>query len=764
MELCGQYFSTELLDRIGETLKAEPSISRRKLSRRVCAWLGWRGVDEKLCEVSCRKALAELDRRGLIRLPKLRQSNPFVSGGTKPVGEPPDIPEVECDLGELGEIRVFPVSSRYSKNSRIWNALMEHYHYLGRGPLCGAQIRYLVQSDAVGWLGALSFSAATWRLRARDFWIGWSDRAHRANLQKIICNSRFLILPTVKVKNLASHVLAQATGRVCQDWEERYPYRPVLVETFVDPSRHKGTCYRAANWIEVAQTAGRKSTFPNGKVPGGRKDIFAYPLCDEWRTILCQEPDTPVGFHPRPESFDDWVHEEFFSVELYDTRLRQRLFQIAHDFFEQPGTLIPQASHGSISKAKAAYRFFSNKRVSMDRLLKPHVESTTQRIKEHAVVLSVQDTTILDYSSHHATKGLGPTNTKKDKAKGLILHDTMAFTPEGTPLGLVNVQCWARDPAQAGKRDKRKELPIEEKESYKWITSYRAAADIQADCPDTTIVSVGDREADIYELFHEAYQTKGGPEILIRAERSRSRKVGERFLWDEMAAREAAGAFLIQIPRRKSQRAREAKVQIRFAEVELKPPRGRELPPLKVWAVYVVEIDAPKGLKNPLEWMLLTTVETTNLEQALQIVKWYTIRWNIEIYHKVIKSGCRIKDRLLHEVDSLRACLAIDLVVAWRVFSLVKLGREMPDLSCECLLTQDEWKVLWAYENQTTPPQTPPTIEWAARKIAKMGGYLGRKGDGPPGATTMWRGLNRLQTMVSFYQRASWAITPRDGP
>jgi hypothetical protein len=714
--------------------------------------------------VSCRKALAELDRQGVICLPKLPEHNPFVAVPGKPVEIALDVPEVACDLADLGAIRVLPVSSRYSKHSRIWNVLMERYHYLGQGPLCGAQIRYLVQSDAVGWLGALSFSAATWRLRARDQWIGWSDRAHRANLQKVICNSRFLILPTVNVKNLASHVLAQATGRVCRDWEKRYSDKPVLVETFVDPSRHQGTCYRAANWIEVGQSAGRKTSFANGKVAGCRKDIFAYPLCDDWRTILCQEPAIPVGFHPRPESFDDWVHEEFFSVELYDTRLRKRLFQIAHDFFEQPGALVPQASHGSIAKAKASYRFFSNKKVSMETLLKPHVESTTQRIKEHSVVLCVQDTTILDYSSHHSTQGLGPTNTKKDKAKGLILHDTMAFTPQGTPLGLVDAQCWARDPAEAGKRDKRKELPIEEKESYKWITSYHAAADVQALCPETMIVSMGDREADIYELFSEAYRTTGGPELVIRAERSRSRKVGERPLWDEMNARESAGGFCVHIPRRKNQAARQAKIQVSFAEMELKPPRGRHLPCVKVWAVYVVERDPPKGLKNPLEWMLLTTVATTNLQEALRIVTWYTTRWNIEIYHKVIKSGCRIKDRLLHTSDSIRACLAIDLVVAWRVFSLVKLSREQPDLSCECLLTTDQWKVLWIYEQGTTPPQEPPTIDWAARKTAKMGGYLGRKGDGPPGPTTMWRGWERLQTMVAFHQRASGAISPRDGP
>jgi hypothetical protein len=764
MELCGRYFSREVLDRIRQTVESEPRISRRELSRRVCSWLDWRSVNGAWCEVSCRKALAELNRQAVIRLPEIQGSAAFAWKTSRTTMDLPAVPDVACKLEELGRIEVFPVFSRDSKDSRTWNALMDHYHYLGGGPLCGAQIRYMVRSENIGWLGALGFSSGPRHLRARDEWIGWSDRAHRANLRKIICNSRFLILPTVCVKNLASHVLALALARVCQDWEERFCYRPVLAETFVDPTRHKGTCYRAANWIEVGQTAGRTSPFSNGKTPGCRKDIYAYPLCDDWRRILCDEPDTPIVSQARPTSFDDWIHEEFFSVELYDSRLRKRLFQIARSFFERPGALVPQACQGSQAKTKAAYRFFENKKVDMELLLRPHIESTTERIKEHPVVLSVQDTTILDYTSHQTTQGLGPTNTKNDKAVGLILHDTMAFTQEGTPLGLVDAQCWARDPAEAGKRDKRKELPIEQKESFKWIRSYRASADIQTRCPETMIVSVGDREADIYELFYEASQVESGPKLLIRAERSRNRKIGGRYLWDEMAEQDVAGGLLLHIPRRGSQRARDAKLEVRFAELTLNSPKRLKLPSVKVWAVYVTEVDYAADVANPLEWMLLTTVEVRNLEQAVLIVKWYAARWNVETYHKVIKSGCRIKDRLLRTADSLQACFGIDLVVAWRVFFLVKQGRETPDAPCDLVLTEDEWKVLWVYENQTTPPSVAPSLNWATRTIAKMGGFLGRRGDGHPGPTTIWRGLDRLHSMVIFYQRASSLFKARDGP
>lgn len=740
-----------IINQIQATVNANPGISRRALSRLVCQWLDWRGANGKLKEMSCRKALVKLERRGVITMPVSDKAFTFQQKSAKMTRDLLESKEVACCLRDLGKIDLIPVPGRYSKASHIWNDMMNTYHYLGAGPLCGAQIRYLIQSEVYGLLGGLSFSSATWRLKSRDQWIGWSEAARRLNLQRVVCNSRLLILPTVQVVNLASHILGMSAVRLGDDWFERYGYRPVLLETFVDPKLFRGSCYRGANWQYIGQTAGRKEPYPNGKISGGKKDIYVFPLCRDWQTVLCTEPVIALGSKPPPENPQDWAEEEFGAVALYDERLKKRLFMLANDFFDQPSVLIPQTCNGSQAKTKGAYRFLSNKQVDMKTLLKSHVEASIQRIKAHHIVLAVQDTTLLNYTAHPATDGLGPINNKDDNSVGLVMHDTMAFTVEGTPIGLLNVQCWARDPQQAGKREYRHQLPIEEKESFKWLQSYRAASDVQALCPDTMLVSIGDREADIYELFHEAHQNPSGPKLLVRAERARDRKVEQIHLWDKLLSEPVAGFQDIYVPRKGSRSARTAKLAVRFAEVTLRPPKTKRLPPVALWAVYACEVDYSADVKSPLEWMLLTTVEVSTFEQAVERLQWYTRRWGIEIYHRILKSACRIEDRRLGNADSLKTCLAIDLVVAWRIYWLTKQGRETPNIPCDVFLSEDEWKALCAYVKKKPPPDRPPPLGEAVRMIASLGGFLGRKGDGEPGVTTMWRGLQRLQDIAAGF-------------
>jgi hypothetical protein len=440
-------------------------------------------------------------------------------------------------------------------------------------------------------------------------------------------------------------------------------------------------------------------------------------------------------------------------VEVYDDRLKSRLFTLADDFYNQPGALIPQACNGSAAKMKAAYRFFDNDQVSMKILLRPHVEATIERMKDYHVVLAVQDTSTLKYTGCPSIKGLGPVNNKKDKAIGLLMHDTMAFNLEGTPLGLLDVQCWAREEEETGKPKKRiNNLPIEEKESIKWLNSYRAVAEAGKLCSDTMLVSVGDRESDIYELFYEAHKTPGGPELLIRAERSRGRKVGEESLWEKMEGEKVEGGMSLHIPRKKSREARTARLEVRYAQVTIKPPQGKEMPPLTLWAVYAREVDCPSSVKSPVEWMILTTVDVSNLQDALERLRWYSLRWGIEVYHRTIKSGCRIQDRRLNNADRLEACLAIDLVVAWRIYFLTKQSRETPDIHCDAFLQEEEWKALYSFVNRTSElPKKPPTLREAVRMLASLGGFLGRKSDGEPGTTTLWRGLQRLEDITVAY-------------
>ena len=743
MRICGQEFSIGILERIGQAIAEMPGISRRALSRKVCEWLNWRSSNGKLQEGSCRKALNKLQQQGILNLPEAESVASFQKArqrlDMKGVGIDP--PSICCSLSELGKIEIVPVSSRYSKDAKVCRAMLDEHHYLGSGVLGGAQIRYVIKHSEYGYLGALAFSSATWALKARDEHVGWSEESRIRNLRYVVTNDRFLILPTVHVANLASHVLALALRRLPEDWFARYHVRPVLVETFVDPTRFEGVCYKASNWIEVGHTAGRRD--------GVRKVVFVYTLCKQWRDILSEKPAVKLGEQPRTETPAHWAEAEFSTIRLYDTRLKERLYIIAQDFYNSPQANIPEAC-GSKARTIGSYRFFQNEKVTMDVILTPHTEATIERIKEHKVVLAPQDTTTLNYA-HPATEGLGPIGTKNDRAMGLLLHDTMAFSEEGTPLGILDAQCWARDPDDKGKSERRKETPIEQKESMKWLRSFRRVAEIQKLCPDTTLVSIGDREADIYELFLEATKDPCGPKLLVRAERSRQRKVEQEHLWPFLKNKKIAGTLKIHIPRSKERRAREAIMDIRFSEVSLTPPKDTGYPPIKAWAVYALESEPEEG-QAPIEWMLLTTAEVNNLEDARQRVAWYSGRWGIEVYHRTLKTGCRIKDRQLGTADQLKTCLGVDMVVAWRIYHLTMLGREVPEHPCTVFFEDIEWKALWCYYTKNTElPEKPPALGTMIRMVGIIGGHLGRKRDGMPGTECLWRGLQRLATIVEMY-------------
>jgi hypothetical protein len=746
VEICGQQFTTEILSRLRQTVESEAGLSRTALSRRVCEWLNWRSPNGKLKETSCRVALLKLARQGVIQLPTARVFPGQRRSAAVAAEQPEQRAKVELELAELQPVELIGVGRADSQTSQVWNELMRRHHYLGAGPLCGAQLRYLIRSPGYGWLGGLAFSAAAWKLRAREGWIGWSEASRRENLHRVIANSRFLILPPWRVANLASHILGMALRRVGRDWQQRYGYEPLLVETFVEAERFEGTCYRAANWVEVGLTQGR------GRQDGAHqrgvpvKRVLVYPLQRQARQQLGGRRPEPA----RPPV--DWVEEEFGQVDLGDRRLNRRLRVLARDFYARPQAGIPQACQ-SRAKAKAAYRFLEHPHTEMERLLEPHSQATRQRLAAEKLVLAVQDTTSLNYSTHPATEGLGPIGSKAEGVIGLLLHSTMAFTLEGTPLGLLDVQCWARDGAAFGKKHQRKQHSIEQKESAKWLKSFQAAAQAQRRLPNTQLVSVGDRESDIYELFHLALADPEGPRLLIRAEQDRLLADHQQHLWPAVEQEPLAGIQEIQVPRRSNQPLRQARLEVRFATVSLNPPRGKKkLGVLRLWAVLAQEIEAPGGVQ-PLCWMLLTTCPVDSFPLACEKLHWYTRRWGIEVYHRTLKSGCRIEQRQLGSADSIEACLAIDLVVGWRIFHLAKLGREIPDVPCTVYFEEAEWKALMAYISRNPlPPAQPPTLREAMRLVASLGGFLGRKGDGEPGTQTLWLGLQCLDNLTAMWK------------
>jgi hypothetical protein len=744
----GRAFPGEVLERIRQAVIAEPGVSRRQLSLRVCEWLEWRNAAGRLQGMSCRKAMLELQRRGVIELPSVAVRPAFLRP-RGPVAAPP-VTAVECTLAELGGLEVVRVVS--GRQSAIWRGLMDGYHYLGSGPLCGAQLRYLVRSERAGWIGALSYSASARRVGCRDAWIGWTEEARARNLIFVVNNSRFLIPLMVKVKNLASHVLSRCQGRLADDWEAVYGYRPVLLETYVERGRFAGTCYRAANWISVGATEGRGRQGTGAAI----KDVYVLPLTDSWRDTLCRQADGTIRVCVAAEAKAprDWVEAELGGADLGDRRLTARLLQMTGQFYEKPTANIPLAC-GSRKGAKAAYRFLDSEDVSWEAILRAHYAATAGRVQDEELVLVAQDTTALNYSSHPNTKGLGPIGNDNEKVRGLMVHDTMAFTPAGTPLGLLDVQIWARE--GVGSRHERHAKPIEEKESWKWVESYRAVSEVQKLCRRTRLVVVADREADIHEVFAEQTRTPRGAELLIRAERSRNRKVldGEEnceFLWTMLESQPVVGTREILVPPREDRAARRAVLEVRSMPVTLRAPkRNPGLPSVQVHAVLARELHPPKGVDG-LEWMLLTTVAVESKADAFQRLEWYARRWGIEVYHRILKSGCRVEARQLENARRLKNCLAIDMVVAWRIHHLTFLGQETPEVACTVYFTDSEWKALTTFANQVKhPPPTPPTLNEAVRLLGSLGGHLGRTGDGSPGTEVLWRGMARLADVESAY-------------
>ena len=757
MHVAQREFTDEILDRIVQTVRDTADLTRCALSRLVCEWLNWKDAAGRAKQSSCRALLVKLERRGLIELPLARPVS-FEAGEPAAATVEQQWPQLKTTLQRLGGIELVVVNGNRA-HSRVWRAMMKAHHPLGDGPLCGAQLRYLIRSDQ-GWLGGLSFSSAAWRLGVRDEWIGWSDATRAARLPKIVLNSRFLILPSVQVAHLASHVLGLATRRLAGDWQQRYGDKPVLVETFVDSSLYRGTCYRAANWIELGLTEGRGRQDRARQEQVARKHVLVYPLQRNWRRILSAPLELPrllPTTRKRPAA--DWAQEEFGRCRL-SPRLTERLMTMARDFWARPMAHIPEACQ-SVNKMQAAYRFLANDDVEFETLLQPHYAATEGRIgavAQGSVVLVPQDTTSVNYSGLEATDGLGPIGTTVDGAQGLHLHSSLAMTVQGVPLGFVDAQCWARDPQEFGKKAKRHALPIQDKESWRWIKSYQALAAVQKRNPHVQLVSMGDREADIYELFEQALCEPGGPKLLVRAMHDRKVQDEQQRLFETIRAKPTAGYQPIQLPRQKNRPARVAKLAIRFATVSLCPPRSKpELGPLEVQMVLAQEVDAPVGAE-PIEWALLTTAAVEGFEQACEKVAWYTQRWGIEVFHRTLKSGCRVEDRQLGHGDRLQACLAIDMVIAWRIHHMTKLGREVPDLPAEVFFDHDECQVLIAYEtkNRKWPPHAPaPSLREAIRMTAKLGGFLGRKSDGEPGTETLWRGLLRLDGMTEGWRLAS---------
>jgi hypothetical protein len=569
-------------------------------------------------------------------------------------------------------------------------------------------LRYLVGSDH-GWLGAIGFGSAALRLEGRDTWIRWSPQQRAEHLERVLNMSRFLIRPSVRCPHLASHLLGLCARRVGGDFERRYGVRPWLLESFVEKPAHQGICYLAANWIRAGRTKGRGR---NGAHQAGQsiKEVYLYPLVKDFRNRVGVKP-VPIQALSAESGLESaaWAGQEFGSCELGDDRLTDRLVKIVLAQAAQPQGSYTQASGGQRHELKAYYRFLNNERseLNLQSLLQSHRRQTIRRMKNEPTALLVQDTTDLNLSTRTHCEGLGQigTNQTGAKSRGLRLHSSLALSQEGLPLGLVQLHGYAPESAEGKDRQR----PIEQKESYRWLEGFAQAMEIAALLPNTQVISVADREADMFELFDfRRRQTGKKADLLIRAKTDRCLEQSERKLFAELAAAPLAETVSITVPRQREHLskpstpgrpglpARQAQVEVRFKEVTLSAPntaQTRKLQPMTLWAIYLLEKDPPAGATQ-LEWLLLTTIPVSSAKQALKCIRWYCRRWRIEEWHRVLKSGCNILDHQNHSAEALLRAIAIDAVIAWRIMLLALLGRAVPELPCEALFDNCECRVL----------------------------------------------------------------------
>ncbi len=455
----------------------------------------------------------------------------------------------------------------------------------------------------------------------------------------------------------------------------------------------------------------------------------------------------------KKELSTSWIIEEFTGLDLGDVCLNKRLLSVADALASHPAETI-NAACGDWASVKGAYRLFDNEKVSSEKILAPHFRQTIERMCGYQRVFAIQDTTYLDYTDHPSTEGLGPIGASSHHPYGFVKHTTLIVSGSGLPLGCLTDKVWVRDvPTQ---EKKRKSRPLVEKESYKWIEAVSA---IKSEVPEgVEVISICDREADIYEFFVEAQEMS----FVIRAAQDRvvDNDVGRlRALAESLPV---AGEFSIKVAARGAQPAREATLSVSFAKTTLLPPqrsqasRSQELPAVEIYLVWVVETNPPDGT-TPVAWLLLTNVEVKDFSDAIERVDWYAQRWHIEVYFKILKSGTKVEEVRFQTQERLLRFIALMSVIAWRLYWLTIMNRQTPDTDCTHILTEVEWKALYCLTHKThILPKKLPTVSEAVIWIAKLGGFLGRKSDGEPGVTVIWRGWRRLSdisdTFALFHQ------------
>jgi hypothetical protein len=428
-----------------------------------------------------------------------------------------------------------------------------------------------------------------------------------------------------------------------------------------------------------------------------------------------------------PAYIQRWVEAEFGGVSFGHQDAERRLLRIVAAKAHHPSASYSECFAGKRHQLKAYYRFIGSQReaICAEGILKGHRQKTLGRMKEQKRVLVIQDTTDLNFSDRWHCNGLGHIGKNQTGAlsQGLKMHSSLAVGEQGLPLGVLRTEIYA---SHFG-ADKAQSRPIEEKESYRWLRTVEDLTEISQWIAPTQLIVVGDRESDLFELFDYRRRKARNIHLLVRAHYNRCLEEGSAKLFDHLKALPAMAKAQIEVPRQREKKAkrtkpgqialpaRQARVELRWGKVTVAAPataQTRHLPALELYALLLFEPHSPKGAKA-LRWVLLTTVPIDSRKQALRCVRWYTLRWRIEEWHRVLKSGCRIESHQHHSANKLARAIAIDTVIAWRVMLLTLLGREVPEIPAKMIFAPWECRLL----ERLQPLMAPETIGGAKKKL-----------------------------------------------
>lgn len=462
------------------------------------------------------------------------------------------------------------------------------------------------------------------------------------------------------------------------------------------------------------------------------------------------------------EDSSAWVDRELANSKFKDARLGKRFRSLLEQLSSSPGGPIPLACQ-DWTNTKAAYRFLDNDRVSDAEILAGHFESTRDRFSvARGSILVLHDTTELTFHredgreiGHLGTSQIGSaTRPLYHKVCGILMHSSLAVTTDGLPLGLAAIKFWTRESFKGSTALKRHinptRVPIEYKESMCWMDNLRQSTALLND--PARCVHIGDRGSDIYELFCEAHDA--GTHFLFRTCVDRCAGNGEHTVADEMAEVQCKGLHKVEVQDRHGN-VSEAVVELRYRRVLVRPPRAKQsrYEPIKVTILHATERGKPKN-RDPINWKLITDLPVTSRASAIEKLRWYALRWRIETFHKILKSGCRAEQSKLRTAERLVNLMAMFCILSWRIFWLTMINRAAENAKPEIVFTPLEIDLL----NRLT--QRPSSLRAATLKdcltqLARLGGYLARAGDGPPGNMVMWRGMTRLTDIELGFQLGS---------